>query len=140
MKPIFERLKEKGVTLTPQRMAIVECLISGMNHPTVEDIYCDIKDRYPTMSKATVYSTLKLLNEKGEVQELSIRKRGEVCFDPDPQLHHHFLCTECGSVQDIMLDCPSECPIIASKDIKGNQVDEIQAYLYGKCADCRVKK
>lgn len=137
MKQIFERLKEKGVTLTPQRMAIVECLSGNRTHPTVDEIYMEIKERYPTMSKATVYSTLKLLSELGEVQELSIRKRGEACFDPIAGLHHHFLCTDCGQVLDVELDCPSECPILVSEEVNGHRVKEIQAYLYGTCSECR---
>lgn len=140
MEPIFERLKEKGVTLTPQRMAIVECLVSRHNHPTVDEIYSEIKERYPTMSKATVYSTLKLLNQIGEIQELSIRKRGEVCFDAITALHHHFLCKTCGNVLDIMLDCPGDCPIIVKKEIDGHKVSEVQAYLYGTCAECSKKE
>lgn len=139
MEPIFERLKEKGVTLTPQRMAIVECLISSHRHPTVDEIYGEIKGRYPTMSKATVYSTLKLLNEIGEIQELSIRKRGEVCFDSTPEPHHHFLCTTCGNVLDVVFDCPGDCPILLKEEINGHRVAEIQAYIYGTCSDCRKK-
>ncbi|HSG27547.1 MAG TPA: Fur family transcriptional regulator [Candidatus Krumholzibacterium sp.] len=139
MEPIFERLRGKGVTLTPQRMAIVECLSGNRTHPTVDEIHSTIKVKYPTMSKATVYSTLKVLKDLGEVQELSIRKRGEVCFDPNVGMHHHFLCTSCGNIMDITLDCPDACPIICSSEIDGHRIDEIQAYLYGKCSNCTGK-
>ncbi len=139
MKPVFERLKKKGLTLTPQRMAVVECLISSDNHLTVEEIYSDIRKRYPTTSKATVYSTLRILEKLGEVQELSIRKRGEVCFETTLGLHHHFMCTECGRIIHVEFDCPGSCPILVKKEFNGNQVDEVQAYLYGKCSDCRNK-
>jgi len=80
MKDIIERLKEKEVALTPQRMAIGEFLSRSEGHPTVDEIYRAIQRRYPTMSVATVYSTLELLKELGEIQELSIRKRGRACF------------------------------------------------------------
>ncbi|MCK4537724.1 MAG: transcriptional repressor [Candidatus Krumholzibacteria bacterium] len=139
MQPIFERLKEKGLTLTPQRMAIVECLVGNTTHPTVDEIYSGIKERYPTMSKATVYSTLKVLKDLGEVQELSIRKRGEVCFDPIPGMHHHFMCSECGNVLDVTLACPEKCPILSVDTIDGHKINEIQAYLYGICSDCASK-
>ncbi len=139
MQPIFERLKGKGLTLTPQRMAIVECLVGNETHPTVDEIYSQIKERYPTMSKATVYSTLKVLKDLEEVQELSIRKRGEVCFDPIPGMHHHFMCSECGNVLDVTLDCPEKCPIMATDTINGHKINEIQAYLYGVCSSCSSK-
>ena len=139
MKTILERLREKGVTLTPQRMAIAEFLNKNMDHPTVDEIHRNIQRRYPTMSLATVYSTLELFKELGEVQELSIRKRGKVCFDPNPGLHHHLLCRRCGKILDIEFDHPSNCPIIAKENINGCKVEEIQAYLYGICSECLKK-
>lgn len=139
MNDVIERLKNKGVTLTPQRMAIVEYLFSSREHPTVDDIYNVIKERYPTMSKATVYSTLKLLDELGEIQEHSIRKRGKACFDPIPGLHHHFLCRKCSRILDVEFECPDACPILTLGEINGNKVEEVQAYLYGLCSKCAVK-
>jgi len=137
MNEVIERLKSNGVTLTPQRMAIVEYLMKSKAHPTVDDIFNTIRKKYPTMSKATVYSTLKLLVELGEIQELSIHKRGEVCFDPVSELHHHLLCGKCGKVYDIKFECPdSGCPIVAASEIQGCKVEEVQAYLYGLCPKC----
>jgi Fur family peroxide stress response transcriptional regulator len=136
MKNIIERLKENGVTLTPQRMAVAEFLNRNMGHPTVDEIHRNIQRRYPTMSLATVYSTLELFKELGEVQELSIRKRGKVCFDPNPGLHHHLLCRKCGKILDIDFNHPSNCPIMAKESIDGCKVEEVQAYLYGICSEC----
>ena len=136
MKDIIERLKENGVTLTPQRMAVAEFLGKNKDHPTVDEIHKNIKRKYPTMSLATVYSTLELLKEFGEVQELSIRKRGKACFDANPGLHHHLLCRKCGNIIDIEFEHPSNCPIIAKQNINGCKVEEVQAYLYGICSEC----
>jgi Fur family peroxide stress response transcriptional regulator len=140
MKNIIERLKEKKVTLTPQRMAIAEFLSNSMAHPTVDEIHKALQRRYPTMSMATVYSTLELLKEFGEIQELSISKRGKACFDPIPDLHHHLLCGKCGMILNIEFDCPRKCPIIAKESIKGCKVQEVQAYLYGICSECLKKE
>lgn len=136
MKDMIERLKEKGVTLTPQRLAVVEFLKKNASHPTVDDIHRAIQRKYPTMSMATVYSTLELLKEHGEIQELSIRKRGKACFDPSPKLHHHLLCQKCDKVVNIEFECPDDCPIIKEKEIGGCRVEEVQAYVYGLCPDC----
>lgn len=136
MKDIIERLKEKEVALTPQRMAIGEFLSRSEGHPTVDEIHMAIQRRYPTMSVATVYSTLELLKELGEVQELSIRKRGRACFDANPHLHHHLLCRKCGKILNIEVDYPSGCPIIAKEGVNGCKVEEVQAYLYGICSEC----
>ncbi len=140
MKDIIERLKENGATLTPQRMAIAEFLSKNKDHPTVDEIHRNIQRRYPTMSVATVYSTLELFKELGEVQELSIRKRGKACFDPNPGLHHHLLCRNCGKILDIEFEHPSNCPIMGKESINGCKVEEVQAYLYGICSECLKKE
>lgn len=131
---LVERLREKGVVLTPQRLAVVEFLKKADTHPTADDIYKKLKKRYPTMSQATVYSTLELLKKIGEIQELYIRK-DKACFDPRPDPHHHFLCRRCGKIFDIEVNCP----IFAAGSIEGHKVEEVQAYLYGICASCLKK-
>ncbi|MCD6379596.1 transcriptional repressor [bacterium] len=139
MKKIIERLRKKGLKPTSQRIAVLQNLTGRRDHPTAGDIYNDVAKKHPTISKATVYSTLKLLSEYGEVQELSIRKMGEACFDPVLELHHHFLCRECGRIIDVYTECRDECVIIKAGEAGGNVVEEVQAYMYGLCSDC-VKK
>jgi Fur family peroxide stress response transcriptional regulator len=136
MKDIIQRLKEKRITLTPQRMAVAEYLRECEDHPTADQIHRAIQEKYPSISLATVYSTLELLKELGEIQELSIRKRGKACFDPDPDIHHHLLCRKCGKIVSLEFHYPRSCPIIAKDTIKGCKIEEVQAYLYGICAEC----
>jgi len=140
MKDILERLKDKGVSLTPQRMAIAEFLNKTKDHPTADEIHRSIQVKYPTMSLATVYSALELLKELGEIQELSIRKRGKACFDPNPDIHHHLLCRKCGKILSMEFDYPRTCPIIARDTINGCKIEEVQAYLYGICSECLKKE
>jgi Fur family peroxide stress response transcriptional regulator len=137
---ILERLRQKGVTMTPQRMAVVEFLSKTEIHPTADDIHRSIQGRYPTISLATVYSTLELLKELGEIQELSIRKRGKACFDPNPDIHHHFLCRKCGRILSMEFEYPRRCPIIARDIINGCKIEEVQAYLYGVCSECMERE
>ena len=136
MKDITERLKGKKITLTPQRMAVAEYLSECDDHPTADQIHKAIKEKYPSISLATIYSTLELLKEHGQIQELSIRKRGKACFDPNPDIHHHFLCRKCGKIVGLEFDYPQSCPIIAKDTVEGCKIEEMQAYLYGICSDC----
>ncbi|MBN1165207.1 MAG: transcriptional repressor [Candidatus Krumholzibacteriota bacterium] len=133
---VFQKLKKQKITLTPQRMAIIEYLIQNYSHPTADDIFMHIRKKYTTISRATVYSTLKLLLDLGEIQELSIRKRGEVCFDTSREPHHHFLCRQCGKIIDIELPYPHKCQIVQAGENQRCQVEEMQAYLYGVCSEC----
>ena len=59
----MKKYKDIGLKLTPQRLAILDYLDKNFDHPTAEDIYADIKDKFPTMSFATVYKTLESLRE-----------------------------------------------------------------------------
>ena len=140
MDNIIERLRNRGLKPTSQRIAVLENLAGRRDHPTASDVYNDVVKKHPTISKATVYSTLKLLSEKGEIHELSIRKMGEACFDSVLELHHHFLCRECGKITDIYTNCRNNCIIIKAGEINGNIVEEVQAYMYGLCSDCAKKK
>lgn len=140
MNEMLERLRQKGIALTPQRMAIAEYLSNSTNHPTADEIHKVIRKKYPTMSLATVYSTLELLKELGEIQELSIRKRGKACFDPNPDIHHHLLCRKCGKILGIAFDYPRSCPILEKETINGCKIEEVQAYLYGICSECMGQK
>ncbi|MBU1614597.1 transcriptional repressor [bacterium] len=134
MNEKIERLKGKGVVLTIQRLAVLEFLEASTTHPTVEEIYKALKEKYPSISQATVYSTLELLKGAGEIQELSIRKE-RACFDPNSRMHHHFFCRRCERILDVSI----ECPVSKRGEVDGHKVEEVQAYLYGVCADCLKK-
>lgn len=132
MEQMIERLKQRGVTLTPQRIAVIEFLQNSRDHPCVDKIYQAIKKKYPSMSPATVYSTLQLLTEMGEIQELHIRG-DKANYDPIPKRHHHLLCRICGRIVDVEID---GCPITNNKTIRGHRIEEVQAYIYGVCSEC----
>lgn len=134
MKREIKRLREKGVVITLQRLAILQYLENNKTHPSVEEIYRSLKKKYPILSKATVYTSLQVLRKAGEIQELSIRK-DKTCFDSDPKPHHHFYCQECRRVLDIEISCP-----LAKKGwIDGHKVKQVQGYFYGICSRCLKK-
>jgi Fur family peroxide stress response transcriptional regulator len=61
MNEKIERLKRKGVVMTLQRLAVLEFLEGNTNHPSVEEIYRNLKKKYPTLSQATIYTSLQVL-------------------------------------------------------------------------------
>ena len=64
IKEFIEACKNMGLKITPQRVAVYEVLLSRDDHPTVEDIYNEIKKKYPFVSLATVYRTVETLEEQ----------------------------------------------------------------------------
>ncbi len=130
MDAIIEKLKQKGIVLTIQRLAVLEFLHNSSSHPTAEAIHTKLKKKYPMMSLATVYNTLDMLKQAGEIQELTIGNAKH--FDPIPQSHHHLYCRVCKRIIDVEISCP----VCKSGRVQGHKVEEVQAVFYGICSDC----
>ena len=134
MDEIIKRLKDKGITLTPQRIAIIEYMMNNKNHPTADEIYNAIKKKYWTISVATVYSTLELLEELGEIQKIYTDSSARYDWNKKP--HHHFICRKCGKIYDIEDEFTEICPIISVAKEQGYKIENIKAYFYGLCPKC----
>jgi Fur family peroxide stress response transcriptional regulator len=125
----------KGFKLTPQRLAILEYLNGNTTHPSADEIYKALQDKFPTMSFATIYNTLDTMKQQGNVAELTIdphKKR----FDPNPRPHHHLICITCKRIVDIPIDYYLNVPDEKKEgyEIVGNHIE-----FYGICKDCREK-
>lgn len=119
-----------------QRELIRENLISRYDHPTADDIYTSVKEQLPNISLGTVYRNLSLLVANGEILSLNLGD-GKEHFDGHTQFHYHFICEECGSIEDIFMD---ELDII--KPVNDNFVGDINGhvtYFYGLCNKCKSK-
>ena len=92
-----EILQEKGVSLSHQRLKVLEYLSTHECHPTVEQIYQSLHQEIPTLSKSTVYNTLRTLAEIGVVKELMI-ENNEARYDIITDFHGHFKCDQCGRI------------------------------------------
>jgi Fur family peroxide stress response transcriptional regulator len=132
MDKAIEKLKGKGVVLTHQRLAVLRYFGDHPgDHPCASEIFRHLRQEYPTISLATVYSTLGLLRKVGQIRELSIRGHPS-CFDVAEKPHYHLLCRQCGCVFDV--DTP--CPPLDEGRLQGHQVEEVELYLYGTCRSC----
>lgn len=132
MKESISILKEKGIVVTPQRLAVWQLIRDKKCHPCVETIYKEIKEQFPAVSLATVYTILETFKNSELLQELSIRK-GKACFDPYVESHHHLLCRICDKIYDIDIDCK----VAQKKMVAGHRVEDVQAYFYGVCKNCQ---
>lgn len=95
-----DRMKAKGLRITPQRYAVYADLLSRQDHPTVEQILATVNTDLPIASKASVYSALTVLREVGLVREVLLDE-GVTRYDANVEPHHHFVCRTCGSIVDI---------------------------------------
>ncbi len=129
-------LKEKGCRLTPQRLALLKILAESKGHPSVEQLYELIKVEFPTTSLATVYKTLGLLKEMGEVLELNLTGVGSRYDGNKPYPHPHVMCTRCGRILD------PEPPDLTelSREIArktGYHITHHQLNFFGLCPSCQ---
>jgi len=137
LKEKIAGLNEKGCTLTIQRHAVLEYLYENRTHPTVEKIYYSLKEKFSTISKATVYNTLELLSNYGFIQEITIEK-GKLHFDYEVKPHHHFFCRKCNHVYDVYVE--GGYPLAGKKMIDGHKIEELRPYIIGTCSECLKKK
>ncbi|OPX84217.1 MAG: Peroxide operon regulator [Pelotomaculum sp. PtaB.Bin104] len=133
---IVNKIKKQGLRLTPQRLAILELLDGNKTHPSAEEIYHQLKLKYPSLSLTTVYNNLEMLIKAGELQEIRIRAEKRR-FDPNPAPHGHFLCRICDSLSD--LDSGSMEIQIPSMN-NGYLVENFSVYYYGICPNCLQKE
>ncbi|MGB9873173.1 MAG: Fur family transcriptional regulator [Anaerolineae bacterium] len=133
---VIHRLRNRGYRFTPQRMAIVRAVLESQDHPSAEEIYQQVSAVFPMISLATVYKTLEVLRDIGEVEELSVE--GRTRYDGNPRPHVHLVCKKCHSVTDwdeaIAFPLPEET-IAAS----GFQPHQYRLEVYGLCPRCRVE-
>ncbi|MXZ91829.1 MAG: transcriptional repressor [Chloroflexi bacterium] len=95
---LVSRLKPLGIRLTPQRLAIAEVVVNSADHPTVREIFERVRDFFPYVTLATVYSTLGLLEQAGIVRELPFQKLSR--YDANLSPHANLVCLGCGSIVD----------------------------------------
>jgi len=128
MKDPIAILRQCDIQPTPQRIAVVESVLARKDHPTADDVLAAARKKCPTVSRATVYNTLNLLVEKGLIAMQTI-KEGAVVFDPNVEMHHHFIDKETGDIYDIPWD---QLEVKGKEKLKDFEISEFQVILRGR--------
>jgi Fe2+ or Zn2+ uptake regulation protein len=135
MKPVFEELKKKlnlkKINLSHQRLKVLEYLTQNRCHPTVDHIFTELHKDIPTLSKTTVYNTLRALAEAGMVRVITIEDN-ETRYDIDVENHGHFKCESCGTIYDFSIDIEA----LVSKDLSNFKINDKNVYFKGVCPRC----
>jgi Fur family peroxide stress response transcriptional regulator len=143
---LIEQCRERGVKITPQRVAIFECLLGRAAqaesqptpplsaHPSAEELFHEVRERHPGLAFATVYNTLQLLRDLGEVREIvvdELRRRYELNAEP----HQHAVCRRCHRIHDVRLP---EAAVLAQARLEGLDfhVEDAAVEFVGVCGAC----
>ena len=132
---LVARLKPLGIRLTPQRLAIAEVVVNSADHPTVREIFERVRDFFPYVTLATVYSTLGLLEQAGIVRELPFQKLSR--YDANLSPHANLVCLGCGSVVDADVGQDRVAELERSVSLTGDfRISSQRVDFYGYCDGC----
>jgi len=127
-------LRQNGMRLTHQRLEVVREIAGSDEHPDVETIYRAVRGRVPTISLDTVYRTLAALADLGLITRV-IATAGPARYDANTSRHHHFVCTRCGLVRDIV-DPDLDAVRAADQTSTFGVVESVEVQLRGVCRSC----
>ena len=118
-----------------KRDAILNCVRSTDAHPSADWVFEHVKQQIPDISLATVYRNLALFKEQGLINSLGT-VNGVERFDGNTEPHVHFICTQCGGVQDLPeISVPEELNSAVARS-SGGRVDNCQLSFTGICGNC----
>ena len=131
-------MSEKARRYSRKREAIREVLMGTTSHPTAEWIYSQLKPEIPDLSLATVYRNLGEMKQNGEVQSVAFWG-GKERFDGNVKKHSHFVCEECGRIDDFHF-VPHNTGLdeSAQKHYDG-RVEFHTLVFHGTCGECLKK-
>jgi Fur family peroxide stress response transcriptional regulator len=138
LQEMLKKLKGSDFRITPQRYAVLSILAASEEHPSVDQIYKEVKARFPTTSLATVYKTVSLLKELNEVLELGFHDGNNRYNGNRPHPHPHVICTRCKKIMDPKLttldDLSREMGRKTGYKIQSHRLD-----FFGVCPECQKK-
>ena len=128
--------REKRNTL--QKRIVSDVFCSMDNHPSAGMVYEAVSEKFPGISKATVYRLLAEAAEEGKIQRLKLSDANDR-YDITTAKHYHVVCRCCGSVADVDVDVDDA--LMASKAFghKGFEVEKCHVEFVGVCEKCQIK-
>ena len=135
---IIKQLRERGLKITPQRLAIIEVLIEqGDLHPGARLVYEEAKKKKRSLSLSTAYATLNELSRHGIIKTLQF-DRMENRYDGNLQEHINLICERCKKILDYKVPIAVDKRKVAKKT--GFSITDTRLEYYGLCRECREER
>lgn len=118
---------------TKQKQLILDILDSSKNHPTIGELYKEVKSQDSSIGQATVYRNVNCLYKENKLMKISVH--GIDHYDRKMEKHFHLYCKKCRKLYDIFDD---DYLLFANKVEKMQKikVENISILLEGVCEDC----
>ncbi|MDE6755220.1 MAG: transcriptional repressor [Muribaculaceae bacterium] len=130
-------LKFRKLRKTPERFEILRMAIEFDGHFDVDLLYNSMEKKGYHVSRATIYNTLELLSECGIVRKLLFDTH-QARFEIAEQTHSHLICTNCGDIIEIDLECIDKN--IQAMQFNGFSPSYVSTCIYGVCSKCMEKR
>jgi Fe2+ or Zn2+ uptake regulation protein len=127
-------LRASGQRLTLPRLLVNRHVRARNRHVTAEQVHSELSPELPSLSPATIYATLDLLDKLGFVRRVST-PGGATVYDPRVQPHHHLVCRNCGRMEDLDAALDTRRAERAAR-AAGFSVEHAELQLSGLCAEC----
>src|SRR3954452_20208121 len=135
---LIAALRATGRRVTMPRVLVHRQLRASDRHVTAEQLYAELAAQVPSLSAATIYDTLDLLDELGLIRRVST-PRGATTYDSRVEDHQHAICRACGRVEDVDARAGAAGAVTAA-EAAGFRVDHAQLTLSGLCAACAAAR
>ena len=133
VKNFRNQLVEKGLKVTPQRIAILEAIIQLGNHPTAENIIDYIRKKHPNISTATVYKVLDAFASSGLISRVKT-ERDIMRYDAVLDKHHHLYYADSDKIEDYKDEDLNRLleAYFEKKNIPGFKIEDLKLQIIGK--------
>lgn len=129
-----ERLRERGLRLTPQRELVLRA-VESLGHATPDQVYAEVRAHSDAVNLSTVYRTLELLDELGLIRHAHLSDRAPTYHAVSGHEHFHLVCRECKRVTS--LDRARLAPFLDALEAdEGFVVDVGHLTVFGTCREC----
>ena len=130
---IRNKLIEKGLKVTPQRIAILEAIIKFNNHPTAENIIDYIRNNHPNIATATVYKVLDALIVNELIKKVKT-ERDVMRYEAVMESHHHLYCSDSDRIENFFDTELNEMieRYFEQKKIPDFKIEDIKLQIIGK--------
>jgi len=131
------KLKDRGLKVTPQRIAVLEAIYELNNHPTAENIIEYIRKIHPGIASGTVYKVLDVLVENQLIKKVKT-ERDIMRYDGILEHHHHLYCSECDKIEDYIDNELDQLlnDYFSKKTFPGFHIDNIVLQIKGTFDNC----
>jgi Fur family iron response transcriptional regulator len=127
-RDLVELLTSHGIQPSAHRVAVAQYVLTTKDHPSADRVWARVQERFPMISRATVYNTLNLFVEKKLLRELHLAP-DSVVFDPRIERHHHLIDDETGTIYDIDWN---QVEVRKVDSVSNFEVSDYQVVMHGR--------